>query len=68
MTHAPMLSPAQARFADADGSSGYVRPGRPENGSVYMYRERQGCTDRWLVASDGVELDWTLLRYDSAAA
>ena len=33
-----------------------------------MYRERQGCTDRWLVASDGAELDWTLLHYNSAAA
>ena len=68
MTDAPILSPAQARFADTHGSSGYVRPGRPETGSVYMYRERQGCTDRWLVAKNGDELDWTVLRYYAVAA
>jgi hypothetical protein len=33
-----------------------------------MYREREGCTDRWLIATDGVQLDWTLLHYGAAAA
>jgi hypothetical protein len=66
MTDAPTLSPAQAQFADTHGSSGSVRPGRPDNGSVYIYREREGCTDRWLVARNGIELEWTLLRYAAA--
>ena len=68
MRDVPTLSPAQARFADAHGSNGYVRPAGPDNGSVYMYRERLGCTDRWLVAINGEKLDWTLLRYAAAAA
>ena len=64
----PPLTSAQARFAVSHGSSGYVRPGRPAYGAVYMYREREGCTDRWLVASDGAQLEWTLLSYAPVAA
>ena len=66
MTDTPTLTAAQALFADAHGSSGSVRPARPRNGSVYIYREREGCTDRWLVARNGTELEWTLLRYAAA--
>jgi hypothetical protein len=59
------LSPAQARFADAHQSNKYVQPAPPTHGCGFVYRERQGCTDRWLVAPDGAQLDWTAMRHDT---
>jgi hypothetical protein len=62
MTDAWPLSPAQARFADANKSHHYISA-VADDGCVYMYREGAECTDRWLVAQDGTQLEWERLSY-----
>jgi hypothetical protein len=56
------LSTAQARFADAHESHEHS-PAQAASGCVFMYRERPGRTERWLVARDGTQLEWERLRY-----
>ena len=59
----PPLSQAQAQFAEAHEPIGEMQPGWAPEGSVFMYRERPGCTDRWHVAADGTQLDADCLHY-----
>ncbi len=63
MIHASSLSPAQARFAEAHQATDFLRYGASPAGSVYVYREQPGCTERWHVALDGTELDSDRLHY-----
>jgi hypothetical protein len=56
------LSAAQARFADANECRHYMSA-VADDGCVYMYRELEGCTERWLVAPDGTQLEWERLNY-----
>jgi hypothetical protein len=53
---------AQARFADANGCRHYMSSVADDR-CVYMYRENDGCTERWLVAPDGTKLEWERLHY-----
>ena len=62
MTTVWPLSPAQARFADANESHHYMSAVADDR-CVYMYREVEGCTERWLVAQDGTQLEWERLHY-----
>jgi hypothetical protein len=62
MTNQWPLSAAQAAFADANEARHYMS-GVADDGCVYMYRELEGCTDRWLVAPDGTQLEWERLNY-----
>ena len=34
-----------------------------DDGCVYMYRENDSHTERWLVAPDGTKLEWERLHY-----
>jgi hypothetical protein len=56
------LSAAQARFADANECRHYLSA-VADDGCVYMYRENNGWTQRWLVAPDGTELERERLHY-----
>jgi hypothetical protein len=62
MTEPWPLSAAQARFAEANESQHYMSA-VADDGCVYMYREGTDCTQRWLVAPDGTELEWERLNY-----
>ena len=62
MTNAWPLSPAQARFADANETHHYCSA-LPDDGCVYMYRDGKEWTERWLVAPDGTHLEWERLNY-----
>ena len=56
MPHTFELTPAQARFADAHESHEHLGAA---HGRVFIYCEQGLRTERWLVAPDGTELDWT---------
>jgi hypothetical protein len=61
-----LLSKPQARFAAAKQSS--YNEFASSGDSVFMYREGQWFTDRWLVARDGKQLEWERLSYRKEAA
>jgi hypothetical protein len=65
MTDTLLLTPAQARFADAHESNEnrVVADGR-----AFIYRERDSCTERWVVAPDGSEIDRARFRRSPPAA
>ena len=61
-----LLSKPQARFAAAKQST--YNESASSGDSVFMYREGQWFTDRWLVARDGKQLEWERLSYRKEAA